>query len=467
MSKGADSKGSVNVFIDTSAHLSFKMYDEVDWRAVLNAERVTIVVLPIVVGELDDKKDSHPAHKIRDRAKSLSRKFNKLFDNHNEAQVREGVIIRYEVIEPAIDYAAKDLNPNRQDDRQLASIITFIEANPGERVMLIARDLNLRTRAKAFGIEAPSLIDELDLPDEPDPKDLEIKELRKRNLELEKQFPKLKLRFKIGSDHVTVTISDFAVLSEDDVSRMIEETRLRFPKMAVKPDDSEQAKVSRPKGPANLSDLAKLFERGVDGYTEIDKRNYNAELDKYFSDLEDYLREHSAYARQECLTAELDIDLVNDGTAPAEDVDIHLHFPDGFELRDEPLDEPSEPKPPRHPLTTLEKLGQDPLRGLSFPHYTPFFSRISGDDPPNVSRPNVRRTKSYSVDIAVGKVKHNTPVLLDRLYLIFESFDTAESFAIEYVIKAGNVPRPVKGYLNVIVRKQDPRQDGSAVETKT
>lgn len=152
---------------------------------------------------------------------------------------------------------------------------------------------------------------------------------------------------------------------------------------------------------------------------------------------------------------------MNDGTAPAEDVDIYLHFPDGFELSDEALDEPRKPQPPKKPLTALEKLGQDPLRGLSMrPPYIPSPStRISNDPPPNVSGPNIRRTKSYDVHLKVRKIKHNSPVSFDPLYITFGSLESAKSFGIKYRINAGNMLREAKGFLNVIIKKEAESSD--------
>lgn len=457
MRKSADSSKTASVFIDTSAHLGCTAFDEVDWLTLLNAESVTIIVLPIIMGELDDKKDSHPNQRIRNRAKSIGRKFHDFFETDFEATVRDGVTIKYDATEPKIDFGANSLNPDRQDDKQLAGIITFKNDHPDERVILIAQDFNLRTRARTFGIEAPRIPLDLELGDEPDPNEKTIRELQQKVLELEKQFPVLKLRFKDGSDRASFTLKRFAGLSQDEVNQMLEQIRQKFPKMPIKPHDpSDQPKVNSPRGGVEVSELAKLFEADIFGYTEVDKRNYNEKLDGFFAAYEDYVKRHSDYVCKDSLTVDFELELANDGTAPAEDVDIDLHFPDGFELRDEVLDEPRKPKPPAQPLTTLAKLGQDPFRGLSIgpyiPHPTPV---ISNAPPPNVSGPNIRRTKSYDVRFKVRKIKHNIPISFDRLYITFDSFETARSFGIEYRINAGNMPRDAKNFINVIINKEE------------
>lgn len=459
MSKSSHVSKTVAVFIDTSTHLGCKAFDEVDWLTLLDAESVTIIILPIIMGELDEKKDSHPNQRIRNRAKSIGKKFNRLFEGDLEASLRDHVTIKYDATEEKVDFRAKGLNPDRHDDKQLAGIMTFMNDHPDNRVVLIAQDFNLRTRAKAYGIEAMSMPAELELPDELDPNDKTIKELQQKILELEKQFPVLKLRFKDGSNHIGFTLKRFSGLSQDELTECVEQVKRKHPKMPVSPETRrEESEENKPRRGITVQELAQLTAKDAVGYSQDDKRQYNTKLDQFYLDCEGYLKAHSAYVARESLTVELDTEVLNDGSAPADDIDVYLYFPDGFELREEALDEPCKPKPPDRPLTFLEALRQDPLRGLLLNR--PFIpsvgeSRINTGPPPNVSRPKIRRTKSYDVHFKVRRIKHNTPESLKSMYLTFDSFDTAKSFGIEYRINAGNMPREAKGFLNVVVKRED------------
>ena len=57
---------------------------------------------------------------------------------------------------------------------------------------------------------------------------------------------------------------------------------------------------------------------------------YNNQLDKFYLSYEKYLKDSILYENLKRRTIELVILLANDGTAPAEDIDIIMHLPDGF-----------------------------------------------------------------------------------------------------------------------------------------
>jgi len=69
----------------------------------------------------------------------------------------------------------------------------------------------------------------------------------------------------------------------------------------------------------------------------------------------------------------------------------------------------------------------------------------------NVGRPSIRRSKSYDVGFSVRKIKHGLVEVLDSLYAVFESRESARSFTIDYRLLADNLPDPVEGHLHVIV----------------
>jgi hypothetical protein len=72
----------------------------------------------------------------------------------------------------------------------------------------------------------------------------------------------------------------------------------------------------------------------------------------------------------------------------------------------------------------------------------------------NVSRPSIRRTKSYDVNVSVSKAKHGLIEHLDPIYVVFDSFKEAKSFAIDYKIHAANIPDVIEGKLSVQVSKE-------------
>lgn len=144
---------------------------------------------------------------------------------------------------------------------------------------------------------------------------------------------------------------------------------------------------------------------------------------------------------------------MNDGASPADDIDILLYFPDGFLLREEAdlRPEPSPPTKPVQPRSAMELmqgLGR-PFDHLQRPFDIPDFTRLSRE-PPNVSGPRIRRTKSFEVEFHVRKLKHGFSVELETLFLDFSESPEVRSFNIPYTINAANMPENVEGELHVI-----------------
>lgn len=153
----------------------------------------------------------------------------------------------------------------------------------------------------------------------------------------------------------------------------------------------------------------------------------------------------------------LEIALVNEGTCPAEDIAIFINYPDGFKLVDKEHlpKQPSAPKAPPRPKTAKEKI-EDQFRIPQFTlpdvFRTPDFT-ANLPEFRNVGRPSIRRTKSYDVEVPVGKLKHEFIEALDPMYVVFASFEKARSFTIDYRIHAANMPDTVEGQLHVIVNR--------------
>ncbi len=185
---------------------------------------------------------------------------------------------------------------------------------------------------------------------------------------------------------------------------------------------------------------------------------YNSDLDIYYRDYKEYLIKKEEYENIILRTIKISIWLVNMGTAPAEDIDILMHFPDGFTLlieEDFPTP-PESPLPPSPPMTQIDKLlSHTNLWGDSFlspqinlPHFIDHL-----EPPPNVTVPRIKRTNSYDVNIHVQRVKHLLKVKFDELVIMFNSYEDAQSFRLNYEILAANLPHKTEGALHIIIKK--------------
>ena len=68
----------VVAFLDTNIFLHFLPFHEVDWRSALSAQTVELRVAATVVKELNKKKDGPGPDHIRDRARKVSRRYERL-----------------------------------------------------------------------------------------------------------------------------------------------------------------------------------------------------------------------------------------------------------------------------------------------------------------------------------------------------------------------------------------------------
>jgi hypothetical protein len=442
------------VFLDTNVYLHYQLFDQINWLEVLSASAVTIVIPPVTVRELNKHKELHPRPRVRERAGTVLKKLSSLFESGLQTRLRDGIEMKLEDRDPNIDFAASQLNPGIQDDNLIASIIMLQNEKPRTEVILVTSDagLTLVAKARRQGIVVASMSDNLKIPDEPDPDQKRIRDLEQELRELKLKAPKLSLTFENGEDHISFVLPQPVDLAQEELESKLEQVKQRYPRME---HQSEQAR-----NPEGLTSVAQAIARLSTSWGNVvlpeDIDNYNTNLGKFYELCGEHLRESAQYRNLQCRTVKLTIFVANDGTAPAEDLDIFMHFPDGFELineRDFP-EPPKPPEPPVKPKTQMEKM-TDPFRGLSM---TPPLEdyRIPPISSPskNVSITNIKRTRSYDVDFHVRRIKHKLQEPIDEpLNIIFPSLESAQSFQIDYRILAASVPNEVNGQLHVVMEK--------------
>jgi hypothetical protein len=430
-------------FVDTDIFLHYRAFDEVDWLSVLGRKSVTLVVAPITTSELNNKKDE-PTPKLRKRAASTLKKLEALWLKGNPAEVRQGVQLLLQEVEPTIDYGAHQLDYRSQDDRLLASIIQFANSNSGTTIMLVTADFGLRVKARRHGIETICPPDDLKLPEEPDPHEKKIQELERELLEIKHAKPQLEIAFGGADNRIEVSLEPPVISTPGEIERERKLTRLKYKKWGEEPkpiEDSLQSRLTR--AFTQLPSLLPPSKESID--------RFNAQMEKFYAEYDAWLAEKTSILNRQRRTVSLNLVLVNSGTSPAEDIDLLFHFPDAaFELYSErDLPRRPEPKPPEKPTSAIaEVLASTFPRSLTIPTH-----RFPDVRPRNVSPPQIRRTNSIEVKIHVRELKHNFVEELPPIYVVFNSHEEARSFGIEYQILAANLPKPALGQLHVIVRK--------------
>jgi hypothetical protein len=440
------------VFLDTNIYLHYQLFDQINWLEILKANAVTIVIPPVTVRELNKHKDLHSRPRVKKRAGAVLKKLNALFESGSRARLRDGIDVLFEDRDPMIDFAAYQLSHEIQDDHLIASIIMCQSEMPEAEIVLVTSDAGLALRAKAMrqGIATIKLPDNLKLAEEPDPSEKRIKELEQELRELKRRIPQLSLTFEDGSQHATFALPHPVELTQEELKNKLEEIEQRYPKM------EKQSKQSRepPEPLASLAELAAGLS-SLDTVSSEDVVEYNAKLDEFYQRYAKYLQKHTWFENLKRRTVKLTILLANDGTAPAEDIDVFMHFPDGFGLTSEGgYPESPEPlKPPPRPRTLMQKLsGLSSFSVPALPSLAPYRPEPIFPSP-SVSAPNIKRTNSYDVDFHVQRIKHTLQEPFEALYVVFESFESAHSFQIDYEILAANRPKEMTGKLHVIIKK--------------
>ena len=337
------------------------------------------------------------------------------------------------------------------DDNLVASCLSCRNLKPDANVVLIAGDTGPRLKARQHGIEAVAIPEKYKLESALDDVEKEKRKLQRRVQQLENRFPKLKLAFANEANQFSGTLLQPVTMPEEEIQRRVKGIKNKYRKREQKP--APKGKPSQDYLPSTginkFQGLAGKFN-DFSGPSPEEIKRYNSDLEKFYGKYETYLREYIVNANLQRRTLRLDLRLFNIGTAPAEDIDIFLHFPDGFNLYDED-DKPEIPEVPDSPPLPRNRgeLLYSPLLTRDFsslartPHYLPTQS--------NVSAPEIKRSNSYKVAYEVERLKQHMNESLDPLYVVFDSVESAASFRVDYRINVADLPDETTGALHVTV----------------
>lgn len=440
------------VVLDTNTFLHYVGLEQVVWNQLFPHQDVVLFIIPPVIRELNKNKDTARTSKIRDRAKTALRKIDAWADSSSPITLREAVEVRFRIHDSGIDFAAYDLVREVADDHIIATMIELRDEVSPIPVVLLTKDAGLKLKARDLGFSVKSLPDSALLPDEVLPSEKRIKELETQVRELQNTRPKLNLAFLDRSTSLKLRFQRTEQLSESDIANRMTSLRNEYPKIV------ERTKTPGTNATSDNLQIALSATLGLSAINPELIRNYNDNLDAFFVNFEKHLKELAAFYAWEGRTATISIILINDGTCPADDIDIFMHFPDGFKLfdQDEYEKEPEAPKPPRKPRSIFEEAfagyrvsGINPADYALYPNSLGHI-RLPAI-PSNVGWPKIKRTKSYEVNVNVRKAKHGIEEALKFLYLTFESAATIRGFMIDYEIHASNLPKHITGKLNVNV----------------
>ena len=426
------------LFLDTNCLLHYPPIDQIDWGRLTGTPTVKLCICMTVVHELDDKK-SDPL--LGDRAGRVLKELSQF--GTAGGIISEGVTLAILPGEHRQADFPPALSPDSPDDAILLHLLKYRDAHPDESVALVSEEFGMEVKCSTHAIAMlkPSLVAKR----LPNPADARTKEHRMALAKLER------LENRLPALRVLVGMSADA----SPKSRVVIELAGRPALRDVESDI--QALVG--KYPKRTGGRTRLDITGAITYEEYVR--YNSEVDEYVPACRTYLVELSDYEDKKSRSFQAVFWLQNEGGAPAEDIDVHLRFPDGFTIYafEDRLKPPAEPKPPVPPRTR-DEIRKDLWRRASVPplDLSSIITNSLGavQKPSNVSAPEIRKTKSYDVDIAVKHLKHGYPCELGTFEFVFDSWDAVKSFNVNYRCTAGNHPLAMEGKLHFIIGGTEP-----------
>lgn len=467
-------------------YLHYRHVGDLDWPALVrdasgHATDVVLVVPRVTLQEIDKHKNGHTHQTIRERAQRVLRWLDAQGDVAREAghaPVRDGVTLAFAGRPISVDFAAAGLDPAQGDDQLVAVMLAYRAADSDADIWLVTQDSGPRATARDHGFRTLALPDALKLPPEEDPHVKENRQL-KRELEAMKHArPRLALTFVPGRgvvapDRVELMLDPDPVPPEAVWAAALAAAEAAIP---VRTPEADAAAAAARQLAAERSGVGNAARVTIwDAYHETptleEYARYAEERSKRLTHYDRALREEWVVWVVARRRFTVRLELANTGGAPAEDVDVHVHVPDGPDVEagdgeggtDRPLASWQPPAPPAAPapprgvrelqidqLRSVSALAMPTLPDLSFLRDRPIASAFA--PAPNVSSVSVRKTNSYDLAWKVRRLKHGTTVALPPFTLDFPPEWTAGGFTMACRLHPMNLPEPSTASLHVVVR---------------
>ncbi len=429
-----------HLIIDTNTLIHYKFFTEIPWQEIFE-DTVKIIIPHKVVDELDKKKMSR-----KDGIQNRSRQILSNIDKIKQGKINLPTWMSFELFleSPYDKHISKyNLNTSIDDDLIIAACKLYEQKNPDADLLLITADNSLRWKAESKNIDAFGIDDDYKISLSKSDKDERIEELEHEVNQLKDTIPELDVVFSNDEKHLDFEMKSISINREQQVKEELEKIKKKYPKL------NENLPKSDSMNPKDLSKLQQVIQINPFGPKKKPAKQYNKELVEFYDEYEEYLHRYYDYISLKNKSVNFKFIVENNGTAPAEDIDVIFHFPDGFHLFEEhnsPIKAPNnKPKPPSKKyksIADIEKVLQPNLG---------FSSHIPSNIPSNTST-NIKKTNSYKYEFHIKKLKHNQHETTPELTVLFDSYDDVTGFSVNYKIQAADIPREITGELNFNVQ---------------
>lgn len=432
----------ITLFLDTNSLLHYPPIRSVKWSAVANSNKVRLLLCLQVIHELDEKKDDS---RLGNRAKRVIKEVREL----RQADAESGFtleVFNYEV--KSADFP-ESLSIDSKDDRIVLSALKYSEQHPSERIAVYTEDMGMMLRCEANGVEVvePDAGQRLESPQDELEKKYRtaITELN----ELKKRLPKLRLCVtEVNGDPHSGGAFSCKMLdnwSPIDVEARLKEHKRRFPKMQP-PATGSDSMI-----PGNLLGY---------GVSKSDTDKYNTQLENYFLNYQFYLQRLNTWGSNDARSFNFDLWLKNEGSCPADDIDVSLHFPvvvrwlaDVNSESAGSLVQPQSPTPPEKPKP---ELFSHSLRDFTMPQITPIpqqFERMLSERESDKIEVLRCQDASHLIQAKIKRVKHGQARRFGRFTGVLANWDDVRPFQAEWSISASELPDTQRGQIPILLRK--------------
>jgi hypothetical protein len=436
-------------FFDTNILLHFTTFDEVNWLKFLNAPQIYLVITRPVLRELDKFKDDRAVAWRRTRARMLLSKIDGLLPQSTTGvpiPIKDGVdaVFLLDIPrEPDAEWIrGRALDPEVSDDRILACILQFQKQYPDRHICFLSNDMSFRRNAIANGIDTIKPDgEELEQLEQRSPEEERIRELERELQDYKNSRPKLEFGFGNDQDLTTTVICP----AQGDDALNAEVLSKVFTDEYVHRQFIEQ-----------WQHIERIINQSRGRAPEYQFKNYINACETYLKELEPALKRQ--WMQQYGNRCHLSFVLKNDGTAPAEEIKIELHFPPGTLAIDaDDLEEeimiPDEPKavwmdPPRDWLGVGGVYISPSALALP-PNPEWHLARAYYETQPRRRGPLCNMTKASHIVTYIAPKLQQQDFWPMRPVVAFLFPDGKEGFSIRYSILADKLPKRKEGTLHV------------------
>ncbi|RYE32780.1 MAG: hypothetical protein EOP42_09045, partial [Sphingobacteriaceae bacterium] len=339
---------------------------------------------------------------------------------------------------PNVDlFNRNHLDKQQQDDFLIAAILEFKIIHQDEKVCLITADTGPKLKAKSLDIKVYKPSDSLLLPDEEDDNEKKLREVTQNLNNLKNRQPKVDLYFSDKQKTLEVQKPKEFKPSKDIVNKHVNKIEHEYHYMSL----SHITETLTPQ------EVLFINQNNFLGVSQQQIIEYNNRLDDFYRNQKEYIQNKYNYELTKQLSFELKFLLYNDGTLPAEDIDIWIYLPDGFEAfsKKQYPKGPVEPEPPYKPRGIFDlvqtrnnlSLSKNPISS-----YRKITTEIE-------SSPSIKKTNSYEIEHKIDNLKHNQSKEVGIFIIQHKSTEERKNFIIDYKLFIANVSKPIEGKLLV------------------